>query len=122
MIQIKQVIGGRRNVALHITGMLTEGDLELTPIDLDSENRLEQGAKQRAKLSSLAWVVQEKLTLYLCWNKTVESLVMPLESRNSLRPEVNIAPPERWTGTMWITSTGYTEPVKCFFIALDFDI
>ena len=121
MIQVKQVIGGGRNVTLHITGMLTEGDLELTPIDLDPEKNL-RSDKSRAKLSSLVWVVQEKLTLYLLWNKNPDSLIMPMESRNSVRLDSSMAPPDHWIGTLWLGSSNWQPQGRAFFIALDFDL
>jgi hypothetical protein len=120
MLEIKQVIGGRRNVTLHITGMLTEGDLTVTSFDLSSgqPNRLD--STRRAKLASLAWVVQEKLVIYLRWEP--HGIPFALESRNGIKLDPAMAAPEQWDGLMYIESRNWSGPEKALFIILDFDL
>lgn len=123
MLKAKQVIGGRRNVTLHITGMLAEGDLQLTPLDLDPDRRMEQGAVERAKLANLLWIVQEKLVVLPYWTADgTDDLIMPMESRNSVRLDPAMAAPKRWDGKLWFETLGWREPEMWFFIALDFDL
>ena len=113
-LRIRQVAGGGRNVTLHITGMLTKGDMPLTPIDLSVPE------KSRAKIASLVWLVQEKLGIYLWWNK--ETILLPMESRNTVRFDSPLNPPENWDGRMWLSSFGWAAPCKAFFAVLDFDL
>jgi hypothetical protein len=115
VISVKKVIGGRRNVTLHITGMLSEGDLPLTPIDLGPAHEV-----SRAKLSNLLWVVQEKLVVYLYWREP--EVVMPLESRNFVKLDPAMPAPAEWDGRLFIDTYNFVGPQKIFFIALDFDL
>lgn len=89
--------------------------MSLTPVD--------SGIKERMKLGSVLWVVQEKLGLNLYWDK--ETLLMPLESRNSIRLDTGYSAPEGWDGRMWLSSYGFSLPPlskqKAFFLTLDFD-
>jgi hypothetical protein len=101
--------------------MLPEGDLPLTPIDLDADKHLRTVA--RAKLETLVWVVQEKLVVHLFWKcGAVDSFVMPLESRNSVKLEAAIAPPDDWDGKLYVQTENWAPPGKTFFIVLGFDI
>lgn len=126
MLKCKQVIGGRRNVTLHITGMLSEGDLQLTSLDLDPERRLETGMLSRGKLANLLWIVQEKLVVLPYWTSDGnDDLIMPMESRNSVRLDPAIQAPKAWDGRLWFETLGWAMPApndKWFFIALDFDL
>jgi hypothetical protein len=103
--------------------MLSEGDLPLTPIDLDADKHLRPGSVGRAKLETLVWVVQEKLVVHLFWKfGPIESFIMPLESRNSMKLEAGIAPPDEWDGQLWMQTENWAPPGKTFFIVLGFDI
>jgi hypothetical protein len=118
VISVKKVIGGRRNVTLHITGMLSEGDLPLTPIDLGPAHEV-----GRAKLSNLLWVVQEKLVVYLYWKMSgYEDVIMPLESRNFVKLDPAMPAPAEWNGRLFVDTHNFVGPQKIFFIALDFDL
>jgi hypothetical protein len=114
MLRISRVAGGQRNVTLHVTGVLTKGDLPLTPIDLGD---------QGLKLTSLVWLVQEKLGLCLWWDKETE--LLPMESRNSVRFDTSLKPPEGWDGKLWLSSFNFSfgpsVAKKVFFVVLDFD-
>lgn len=112
MIVVNRVAGSAnsKNYTIHVSGTLIDSDLPLTFIDL--------GEKQ-LKLASLVWVVQEKLGLYLGWNEGTQFL--PIESRNAVRFDTSIRPPEKWDGRIWLSSFGFSRPKKVFFLTMDFD-
>jgi hypothetical protein len=98
--------------------MLHEGDLALTPIDLGKPHEV-----ARAKLANLLWVVQEKLVVYLYWRMSgYEDMIMPLESRNSVRLDPAMAAPEGWDGKLYLDTRNWTGPQKLLFVVLDFDL
>ena len=105
-----------RNVTLQIQGYLTEGDLPPTKIECPEVS---------LKLTSMVWLVQEKLGLYLRWNK--DGYPIPLESRNSVRLDSPIASPADWDGKLWLESynligvPGERPKRAAFFLTLDFD-
>ena len=108
-LRVNMVAGSQRNYTVHVTGVITS-EMTLTPVDL-KVNKL--------KLASLAWLVQEKLGLYLWWNK--ETVLLPMESRNAIRFDTSIVPPEGWDGKIWLSSFGFVAPKKIFFLVMDFD-
>jgi hypothetical protein len=117
-MKVTKVQSGHRNVTLHVRDMLTR------PIMLEP---IETGVKE-LKLTSLVWVIQEKMGLYLYWNKS-NDLILPMESRNSLRFDTGIAAPSEWNGVLYLSTfgdidTGYDGrniKQRAFFLALDFD-
>jgi|SRR5580700_5274192 hypothetical protein len=113
MIRLKQVSGGRRNVTYQITGELGQ-ELAFGELDLKEKD---------IKLVSLLWVIQEKLGIILSWDK--ETPILPMESRNSVRLDVGLTPPEGWGGVIYLSSFNFSVPPtaswKHFFIVLDFD-
>jgi hypothetical protein len=110
MIKVSQVGGRQRNVTFHVRGMLVDGDLPLTPIELGDKT---------LKLTSLLWAVQEKLCLHLWWNSDDE--ILPIESRNSMRFDQALNAPAGWNGIVYLSSTNWTSPRKAFFLIMDFD-
>lgn len=110
-LRVNKVAGSQRNFTLHITGVVL-GEMPLTPIDVDSE-------RSQLKLASLAWLIQEKMGLYLSWDK--QTIMLPMESRNAIRFDTSIKAPDGWNGRIWLSSFGYTPPQKVFFLVLDFD-
>jgi hypothetical protein len=111
MIRVRQVAGGGKNVTFHVTGILT-GEMTFEEIAIDRD-------KKDVKLASLVWLIQEKLGLVLWWDKKTE--VLPMESRNSVRFDTSLRPPEGWDGSIYLTSFGFAAPKKLFFLVLDFD-
>jgi hypothetical protein len=116
MLRVSKVADGQKNFTLQITGVLRSEQKELLEIQLgDNSSKL--------KLASLVWVVQEKLGLYLWWDK--ETPLIPMESRNSVRFDHALQPPEKWEGKMYVTSfnfeVGPLTDRKWFFLVLDFD-
>jgi len=113
MLKVTKVAGGQRNITIHVSGMIHE-ELQPTPIDIGDKG---------AKLASLVWLIQEKLGFHLMWN--LKDLLLPMESRNSVRFDSPLRPPEDWDGKMWIMSFNWGQPPvtesKAFFITLDFD-
>jgi hypothetical protein len=116
MLEVVQAGGSQRNVTLNVRGLLTK-EMPMTPISV----KLEQ--VKGLKLASLVWAIQEKLGLYLWWDE--ETILLPLESRNSMRFDVGVPSPDGWNGTLYLSSYGFTLPPaavqKAFFLVLDFD-
>jgi hypothetical protein len=112
-LQIRQVGGGQRNVTFQISGALTES-LPLTPV--------ETGFK-KLKLASLVWVIQEKMIMDLWWKDG--ELILPMESRNSVRFDTGLQAPETWDGTFHLSTRNWDKPTidefKGFLIVVDFD-
>ena len=80
------------------------------------------------RLDSAVWAIQEKMGLYLWWEdpKGEEALVLPMESRNSVRFDEGIPSPRvenGWAGKMYLSSFRCEDgPLpKGFFVLLDFD-
>ncbi len=110
MFKVNKVAGSQKNFTIHVTGAVTEGDFTPSPINLEEKH---------LKLASLAWVVQEKLGIYMGWTK--ETIFIPMESRNSIRFDTSIVCPAEWDGQIWLSSFNFTKPKKVFFLVLDFD-
>jgi hypothetical protein len=72
-IQISQRASGQRNVTFNVWGF-TQPEAEPFEIDLKVEG---------LKLSSLVWLIEEKMGIYLC--KKRGEIWLPMESRNSIR-------------------------------------
>jgi len=73
VIKISQRAAGQRNVTFNIWGTISLSD---APIEVDL------GVKG-LKLSSLVWLIEEKMGLHIC-QKSGEMWI-PMESRNSVR-------------------------------------
>jgi hypothetical protein len=110
-LRVNKVAGGQRNHTYQITGVVTS-ELMLTPIDLGPIER-------PLKLASLSWLIQEKMGMYLWWDK--ETILLPMESRNTIKFDTSMKSPENWDGKMWISGFGFVPPKKVFFLILDFD-
>lgn len=116
-LKVKQVAGSQKNLTLQVRGYVSKDYRDMSPILV--EEKFDRGLP---KLSSLVWLVQEKMCLYLWWDK--EDLLLPLESRNSVRFDHALQPPERWNGTMYLSVSNWSQPDpggKAFLIVLDFD-
>jgi len=113
MLKVTKAAGGQRNITIHISGVIDE---ELPPTSIDIGDK-------GAKLASLVWLIQEKLGFHLMWSP--KDPLLPMESRNSVRFDSPLRPPEDWDGKMWIESFNCGIPIgiesQAFFITLDFD-
>jgi hypothetical protein len=111
-VQVSKVTGSEnsRNISVVVKGTLTER-LTLQSIDIPVRN---------AKLASLVWVIQEKMGIYL-W-ETKEHVLLPMESRNSIRFDHSIVLPD---DKLWISSFNNdlisNITPKSFFLILDMD-
>src|SRR4051812_5100472 len=108
-ILIEEVASSQRNVTIRISGMIHIAD---QVIELKTK-------QTKLKLTSLAWLIEEKMGFYLSWDK--DSVLMPLESRSALRFDQAIPCPANWQGTLWLTPFKVTAPPMAFLILLDFD-
>lgn len=111
-LKIEKLAGGQRNETYRIRGYVVGLDMKMTPIEMS----------KGLKMTSALWIIQEKLCLHLWWSET--DRLLPMESRNSVRFDQSIKPPEGWNGTMYLTSQNWDQPSsvgKAFLIVLDFD-
>lgn len=116
-LRVKQVAGSQKNLTLQIRGLVSKDYRDLSSFPV--EEKFDRGLP---KLSSALWVIQEKLCLYLWWNP--EDLLLPMESRNSVRFDHALQPPEGWNGTMYLSASNWNKPDpmgKAFLLVLDFD-
>lgn len=119
MLKIKLPQEGK-NITLQVTGSL-DGELGLTPIlDIKALKTPAVGIR----LDSATWLIQEKMGLILWWKK--DDLLLPLESRGSIRLDVGIynSVGEDWDGIIRLSSFGYSSNTfkpKYFHLTLDID-
>lgn len=109
-ILIEQVAGSAhsRNTTMRISGLL------------NSESAIELETKHgKLKLTSALWLIEEKMGFYLCWD--FGSVIMPMESRNSIRFDQAIPCPDKWQGTLWLKPFKFIPPAMAFLVVLDFD-
>lgn len=73
-IQVSQRASGQRNVTLNVWGSFKDVNEPAFEIDLKISG---------LKLSSLVWLIEEKMGLYLCQKRG--EVWIPMESRNMIR-------------------------------------
>lgn len=109
MILTEEVAKGQRNHTFRITGTVDDPKMIIEV----------KSSQPRLKLTGAVWFIQEKMGFCLSWDK--KSVLMPLESRNSVRFDQAIPCPEGWQGSLWLRPFKVTELAMAFFIILDFD-
>jgi hypothetical protein len=115
MLDITIPVDGQKNVTVLIKGILDE-ELRLTPILLVEKL---SGQPKKMKLTEALWVVQEKMGIVLWWAK--DTLILPMESRNSIRLDRGWDSPQNWQGIVMISSFNWSQHYKYFTIELGFD-
>ena len=107
----KMTGGGSRNVSAQISGFIDKDKVTFPLVQFEHHD---------LKLTSVAFLIQEKAGLYLWWDEGREELILPLESRGAFRFDVGIKSPEGWNGQLWAESFKVDE-AKAFLLLLDFD-
>lgn len=102
------VASSQRNVTIRLSGLLRSD----VPIEIVTK-------QIKLKLTAAVWLIEEKMGFYLGWDD--ESVLMPLESRNSMRFEQAIPCPANWQGSLWLKAFKATDLPMAFFLLLDFD-
>lgn len=123
----KIIRDGQKNCSILVKGFVKE-DFDPTPIlDVSKLERPREGWKG-LRLDSAVWAIQEKMGLHLWWSKPegVDDLILPMESRNSIRLDEGLPSPrmnEGWRGIMYLSSFRAGDPpgLKSFMFILDFD-
>lgn len=118
---------GQKNCSILVKGFV-DVDFDPTPfLDISKLERPREGWKG-LRLDSAVWVVQEKMGLHLWWGKPEgeDDLVMPMESRNSVRLDEGLPSPrveKGWRGILYLSSFRANEMSgpKSFMFILDFD-
>lgn len=111
--KVIQTAGSQRNVTLRIRGRAYT--------ELDEHARFAIRLPDAGlKLSSLVWLIQEKMGLHLWVNET--EIMLPMESRNSIRFDTPVPALE---SVLYLTPFNLDlAPVtqfKAYFLVLDFD-
>jgi hypothetical protein len=106
---IEEVATGQRNVTFRVSGTVMLSD---RAIELPTKHT-------KLKLTSLAWLIEEKMGFYLSWDQN--SVLMPLESRSTIRLDQAIPCPDNWQGSLWLRPFNISKPKMAFFIILDLD-
>lgn len=96
---------GGRNYALEIKGSSVSGDFV---VEVDSSIR---------RISSAVWLIEEKAMVSLWLG---DELVLPMESRNSVRFDQGLRFPKDWDGRILVKIDKALEP-KLVLIHLEFD-
>lgn len=111
MIEISQRAAGQRNVTFNVWGRIESLDLPDIELNLGA---------QGLKLSSLVWLIEEKMGLYLMQNR--EEVWIPMESRNSIRFDHGLPVAG---STLWLRAFANSplgeNPKRSFFLIMDFD-
>lgn len=105
---IEIVASSQRNVTFRLSGLLEDP----APFELVTK-------QHKLKLTAAAWLIEEKMGFHLGWD--AESVLMPLESRNSMSFAQAIPCPKDWQGSLWLRPFKVTQTGMAFFILLDFD-
>lgn len=109
MHQVTKVAGSQRNFTIRVWGDLQENEDIKIPTD-----------QRFLKLSSMLWVIQEKMCIFFGWGDG--NILLPMESRNSVRFDQTIGTPEGWSGEIHLIGTKLEgAESKRFFVLLDFD-
>ena len=122
---------GGKNLSLLAKGFATEDFGPDLLFDLTKLTPPREGWKG-LRLDSAAWLIQEKMGLYLWWSAQAreEDLALVMESRNGLRLDEGIPTPrfgEEWAGKMFLSSFRTQDPPcsdrapKTFILLLEFD-
>jgi hypothetical protein len=111
VIKISQRAAGQRNVTFNVWGTVSVFNAEDIEVEL--------GVKG-LKLSSLVWLIEEKMGLYVC-QKSGEVWI-PMESRNSIRFDHGLPVEEDQLLLRPFTNTGVEPSMEhSFFLVMDFD-
>lgn len=102
------VASGERNVTFRLSGLINDA----APIEIVTK-------QTKLKLTGAIWLIEEKMGFHLGWD--AESVLMPLESRNTMRFNQAIPCPKEWQGSLWLRPFKVTMACMAFFIVLDFD-
>ena len=128
-MHIQLIKDGAKNFSVLIKGWVTRDFNPVSIIDIEKLEKPTAGWKG-VRLDSVVWAVQEKMGFHLWWEKGVkeETLILPLESRNSMRFDEGIPSPrvvDGWGKQIWLSSfkalSNDPELAKHFVILLDFD-
>lgn len=98
--------------------------IDLKELTKDHTHKIEG---KMLKLSSALWLIQEKLGVNLYWGggkPSLDRLIFPMESRNSVRFEQGVMSPKEWNQVLTVETFGFSRdpvPTKRFVILLDFD-
>lgn len=108
-ILIEEVASGQRNVTIRVSGTISAVE---DVIELKTKH-------DKLKLTSVAWLIEEKMGFYLSWDRS--SVLMPLESRSTIRFDQAISCPDKWQGSLWLKPFKVIISEMSFFIILDLD-
>ena len=114
-----------KNCRVHISGFFTQNVLDDKPVVVLDTAKLKDSPKN-IRLDSLWWLIEEKMGLRLWWKPGY--LLLPLESRNSLRLDSplhskDFAPPE-WDGKILMSChdvESNTTKIKYFNLGMDME-
>jgi len=115
MLDITIPIDGSKNVTVLVKGILDE-EQRLTPILLTEKL---SGQPKKMKLTDALWLVQEKMGIALWWKK--DDLILPMESRNSIRLDRGWDSPADWQGIILLSSFNWSQYHKYFTLEVSFD-
>lgn len=125
---IQTIKEGEKNISVMVKGFTGASFPATSILDLTKIKSPTSGWKG-LRLDSLTWALEEKMSMYLQWEEKWEesSLILPLESRNSMRFDEGIPSPrvaDGWGKQVWLNAFNVDKPVtgrKGYFILLDFD-
>lgn len=117
---------GPKNLTILVKGIVTDDFGPEEVLDLDKIEGPSNGWKG-LRLDSALWLVQEKMTLTLWWEKDPkkeENLALIMESRNGARFDEQIPSPrfkDDWQGKIYLIGHRNSADPKAFMFILDFD-
>lgn len=126
MFTTQVIKGGGKNYSVLIKGRIV---LDMAPeVIIDLEKIDPKVTDWRGiRLDSALWLIEEKMGLRLWWDKG-EDLILPAESRNSVRFDEGIPSPrvaDGWEKKIWMSVFNFNlppvSPAKHFMLLIDFD-
>jgi hypothetical protein len=124
---VQLIKGGAKNHSILVKGFV-RSDFTSTEI-LDMSDAIKSSGLKGLRLDSAVWAIQEKMGLYLWWEKehTEENLALVMESRNGMRFDEGLPSPrvdDGWKGKLYLSSFKHQTTgigPAAFVLLLDFD-
>jgi|SRR6185437_290910 len=112
MIISRVLADGARNHTIQFSGIMEKNVF-------DPKELMKWDRPYPPKIGSVLWLIQEKMGIHLWWDK--ETPLFPMESRNSMRFDTALQPPDGWKGVFYYDTFGVVDSPKHFMFILDID-
>ena len=121
-IQAKLIGDAARNIVLSVRGVVDEDTPMMQIFDMEALKAQHHYRRDYIKVTSVWWLIQEKMTLLLTWSEDPQDILFPMESRNAISFNRFVDPPDpkAWKGKIYMRSENVVG-AKHFAFCLEFD-